>query len=54
MCYLPGTEGGGIAPVILGESNFNGKLPMPWYGSLENIGENNADIEFPLGYGLTY
>lgn len=54
MCYLPGTEGRGIAPVILGKDNFSGKLPMPWYGSLDNIAADNADIEFPIGYGLKY
>ena len=54
MCYLPGTEGDGIASVLLNEKPFSGKLPMPWYKSLNNIATDKADVQFQLGYGLTY
>jgi beta-glucosidase len=54
MCYLPGSEGEGIAPVLLGETPFTGKLPMPYYKSLEDIGVEEAELLYPLGYGLTY
>ncbi len=52
MCYLPGSEAGGIANVLLGEKNFAGKLPMPWYSSVENIDVKEAWLE--EGYGLMY
>ena len=54
MCYLPGTEGDGIASVLLNKTPFSGKLPMPWYKSLENIATDDAEIQFPLGFGLKY
>ena len=52
MCYLPGSEGDGVAEVVCGNENFSGKLPSPWYGSLEEIGTKES--EYPMGYGLTY
>jgi len=54
MCYLPGTQGDGIASVLCGEKPFTGKLPMPYYKQVEDIGEVNAKILFETGYGLTY
>jgi beta-glucosidase len=54
MCYLPGTEGDGIASVLSGETTFTGKLPMPYYKSTEDIGKDGAELLFDLGYGLTY
>ena len=52
MCYLPGSEGAGIANVLCGKNNFTGKLPSPWYSSVEQIGSNNNLFE--IGYGLSY
>ena len=54
MCYLPGTEGGGIASVLTGESGFSGRLPMPWYRDVNDIGKADADLLFEKGYGLSY
>ncbi|MHB8127733.1 MAG: glycoside hydrolase family 3 protein [Mobilitalea sp.] len=54
MCYLPGTEGDGIASVLYGETPFTGKLPMPYYKSVDDIAMDNADLLFKVGYGLTY
>lgn len=54
MAYLPGTEGEGVAPVLFGEKNFSGKLPMPWYRSVDDIGNAKAKLLFPVGYGLKY
>lgn len=54
MCYLPGSEGGGIASVLFGETNFSGKLPMPYYKSVRDIGNKNADLLFDAGHGLEY
>ncbi len=52
MCYLPGTEGGGVADMLTGAEPFSGRLPMPWYKSTSDIGQPNADLLFELGYGL--
>lgn len=54
MCYLPGTEGEGIASVLTGETPFTGKLSMPYYSSTEDIGRGEEGYLFPLGFGLTY
>jgi len=54
MCYLPGTEGDGIASVLYGETPFTGKLPMPYYKSVDDIAMDNAELLFEVGYGLTY
>ena len=50
MCYLPGTEGQGVANALMGKAAFQGKLPMPWYESTDQIG--TEDCMFPVGYGL--
>jgi beta-glucosidase len=54
MCYLPGSEGDGIAAVLSGETAFTGKLPMPYYKSVEDIGKKNSTLLFDVGYGLNY
>lgn len=54
MCYLPGTEGDGIASVLSGVAPFTGKLPMPYYKSVEDIGKENPELLFDIGYGLEY
>ena len=52
MCYLPGSEGKGISDVLCGCSNFTGKLPSPWYSSLDQIRTDECWLE--RGYGLDY
>ena len=52
MCYLPGSEGQGVANVLCGKNDFTGKLPSPWYSSVEQIGTDECWLE--RGYGLTY
>ena len=54
MCYLPGTEGDGIASVLTGETGFSGKIPMPWYKDVNDIGTAGVDLQFAKGYGLSY
>lgn len=54
MCYLPGTEGDGVASVLTGETSFTGKLAMPYYKHTKDIGSKKSSLLFPLGYGLTY
>ena len=52
MCYLPGSEGKGIYDVLCGCADFAGKLPSPWYSSIDEIGTDKNFLEY--GYGLTY
>lgn len=52
MCYLPGSEGDGVANVLTGKSSFKGTLPMPYYSKVEDIGTDN--VMFSVGYGLKY
>jgi beta-glucosidase len=42
--WLPGTEGQGVADVLLGGYKPTGKLSFSW----------PARTPFPVGYGLTY
>lgn len=51
MCYLPGSEGDGVANVLYGKESFQGKLPMPWYKTVEDIG--TEEVLYPVGYGMT-
>jgi beta-glucosidase len=59
--WLPGSEGAGVADVLLGDYPFTGKLPYTWPRSNEQlpINENNVAGKtgcnaplFPFGYGL--
>ncbi|MFQ6660328.1 hypothetical protein Gotur_028906 [Gossypium turneri] len=56
--WLPGTEGRGLTDVVFGDFEFEGRLPMTWFRSndqlLMNPGQNSYDPLFPLGFGLTY
>ncbi|MCR5734857.1 MAG: glycoside hydrolase family 3 protein [Lachnospiraceae bacterium] len=52
MCYLPGSEGEGVANVLAGKADFTGKLPSPWYGDVAQIGTD--ECMFEAGYGLSY
>ena len=52
MCYLPGSEGKGISDLLCGCADFTGKLPSPWYGSISQIGTDQAFLD--RGFGLSY
>jgi len=52
MGFLPGSEGQGVADVLLGEKAFVGTLPMPWYKKVEDIGDEQAELLFPVGYSV--
>lgn len=62
--FLPGSEGGGVADVLLAapdgsvRHDFKGKLSYSWPKRLDqtplNRGDANYDPLFPYGYGLTY
>lgn len=62
--FLPGSEGGGVADVLLRAADgsirhdFKGKLSFSWPKRLDqtplNRGDADYDPLFPYGYGLTY
>ena len=62
--WLPGSEGGGVADVIIGDktgkarTDFHGKLSFSWPKSAAqtslNRGDKAYDPLFAYGYGLTY
>lgn len=41
-----------IADVLCGGAEFTGRLPSPWYGSVDRIGTD--ECMFEQGYGLSY
>jgi beta-glucosidase len=55
---LPGSEGGGVADVVFGKSDFKGTLPFSWpkYATqfVLNFGDKDYDPLFAYGYGLSY
>lgn len=52
MCYLPGSEGHGVANVLCGDAKFSGTLPSPWYSDVKQIGTNECWLK--QGFGLKY
>ncbi len=64
VAWLPGTEGGGIADVLLRgpdgtiQHDFQGRLSFSWprtpHQTRVNRGDPNYDPLFPYGFGLTY
>ncbi len=55
--WLPGSEGRGVADVLFGDFDFQGRLSFSWPESDAHLsagnGKNNTAL-FPLGYGLSY
>ena len=55
--WLPGSEGRGVADVLLGDAAFTGKLPVSWPRTVAqepiNVGDAGYDPAFPYGWGLT-
>lgn len=55
--WLPGSEGRGIADVLFGDFDFQGKLSFSWPENndfLCSANERKSPPLFGLGYGLTY
>ncbi|XP_050243848.1 uncharacterized protein LOC126692322 isoform X9 [Quercus robur] len=54
--WLPGSQGEGIADVVFGDYEFQGKLPVTWFKRVDqlpmNYGDEHYDPLFPLGFGL--
>lgn len=55
--WLPGSEGAGVADVLLGDVGFSGKLSHSWPRSMAqipiNVGDPNYDPLYAYGFGLT-
>jgi beta-glucosidase len=59
--WLPGSEGGGIADVLFGDTVFTGKLPLPWPNSIAQLPiapdgttKDGTQVLFPRYFGLRY
>ncbi|NOU98815.1 glycoside hydrolase family 3 N-terminal domain-containing protein [Paenibacillus planticolens] len=53
--WLPGSEGAGVADVVFGDYDFQGKLPYTWPRTFAEINsKDKSNPLFPLGYGMTY
>jgi len=62
--WLPGSEGGGVADVLVGDkagkprNDFSGKLSFSWPKRANQVplnrGDANYDPQFAYGYGLSY
>lgn len=55
--WLPGSEGQGVADVLFGDFDFQGRLSFSWPGSTEDMSthcKGDQSTLFPTGYGLTY
>ncbi len=56
--FLPGSEGEGIADVLLGQRDFNGRLSFSWPKRPDqtplNVGDKDYDPQFAYGFGLSY
>ncbi|XP_042500054.1 beta-glucosidase BoGH3B-like [Macadamia integrifolia] len=55
--WLPGSEAGkGIADVVFGDYDFQGRLPRTWFRRVDqlpmNFGDQHYDPLYPFGYGL--
>ena len=51
MCYLPGSEGGNaVSDILTGKAEFFGRLPMPYYASIEQIGAESGEVWLPRGF----
>jgi beta-glucosidase len=51
--WLPGTEGQGVADVLLGAVSPRGKLPRSWPAANDQLDGSGRPL-FSFGYGLTY
>ena len=56
--WLPGTEGAGVADILLGKAKPTGTLSFSWPRNADqhpiNVGDEEYDPLFPVGHGLSY
>lgn len=50
--WLPGSEAQGIADLLFGDEDFQGRLPFPWPARM-GADADEMGCRFPRGYGLT-
>ena len=50
--WLPGSEGAGVADVLFGDYDFEGRLAHSWPAN-DPARREPAETRFPVGYGLT-
>jgi beta-glucosidase len=50
--WLPGSEGGGVADVLFGAEDFQGRLSFSWPREVSQSAYGDDPL-FPFGYGLT-
>ena len=54
--WLPGTEGGGVADTLFGDTPFTGRLPVTWSRNETqqpiNVGDADYDPAYAFGWGL--
>ena len=59
VAWLPGSEGAGVADVLLAQNNkkpaydFSGRLPFPWPAD-GGTAKTPASVRFKRGFGLSY
>ena len=51
--WLPGSEGAGVADVLMGDIAFSGTSPYTWPRRADQLGGPIDDPLFAYGYGLT-
>ena len=51
--WLPGSEGAGIADVIFGDHDFQGRLGFAWPSTVPDANGQCAEL-YPPGFGLSY
>lgn len=55
-CWLPGSQGKGVADVLFGDQPFSGKLRFTWPKAvLPDVDNHQTEYDplFPIGYGLS-
>lgn len=55
--WLPGSEGQGVADVLFGDYDFQGRLPCSWPvdpADAPNVGDEPYRVRLPFGHGLRY
>ena len=51
--WLPGSEAGALADLLIGEHDFGAATPQPWPTSVEHLDDPAARPLYPTGHGLT-
>lgn len=55
--WLPGSEGKGVAEVLFGRHDFQGRLSFSWPRKVDqqpNVGDTDYEPQFAFGFGLSY